>query len=163
MTMLSMIRALFEHQAYADAALLNAVSRNESAARDPEIRTLFHHILVAHRFWIHLAQNLPFVRDDEARVPESLAQIAARFRATQDQEREWLAHMDEADLGRTLDVSYFPGRKIPVSDALMQVCLHSQGHRAQCATKLRAHGGEPPTVDFILWLQTRAAPAWDDR
>jgi uncharacterized damage-inducible protein DinB len=45
----------------------------------------------------------------------------------------------------------------------MQICLHSQGHRAQCASKLRALGGVPPVLDYVLWIKTdRPAPAWPE-
>jgi uncharacterized damage-inducible protein DinB len=43
---------------------------------------------------------------------------------------------------------------------LLQVCLHSQGHRAQAAKLLRALGGTPPMLDFILWRVDRPAPPW---
>jgi uncharacterized damage-inducible protein DinB len=46
-----------------------------------------------------------------------------------------------------------------VAQAIVQVCMHSQGHRAQCAKMLRRLGGAPPMTDFILWLANRAAPA----
>ena len=31
-----------------------------------------------------------------------------------------------------------------VAEALLQVCMHSHGHRAQVATRLRQHGAVPP-------------------
>ena len=160
--MLAMLLNLFQHQAYADASMINAISRHETAARDPELRGLLHHILLAHRYWIHLSQGIPFAVDEEAKVPDSLEPLAARYRDTQLKERDWLAWLEESDLGRTLESPYFPGRGIAVSEALMQVCLHSQGHRSQCSTRLRMLGGEPPPVDFILWLKDRPAPEWGD-
>jgi uncharacterized damage-inducible protein DinB len=42
----------------------------------------------------------------------------------------------------------------------MQVVMHSQSHRGQCASRLRAAGGQPPTLDFIVWLKDRPAPVW---
>jgi uncharacterized damage-inducible protein DinB len=158
--MLAMLLDLFQHQAYTDAALVNAIGRHEIAARDQELRNLLQHILVAHRYWLHLGQGLPFAADEETRVPDSLEPIVARYRDTQAQEKEWLAVLHESDLARTLESPYFPGRRIAVGDALMQVCMHSHGHRSQCATRLRALGGEPPPLDFILWLKDRPAPVW---
>jgi uncharacterized damage-inducible protein DinB len=38
--------------------------------------------------------------------------------------------------------------------------MHSHGHRAQCATRLRLLGGTPPAMDFILWLKDRPVPDW---
>jgi uncharacterized damage-inducible protein DinB len=157
---LALFRDLFAHLAWADAAMIGAIARHEPAARDQDLRTLLHHILVSHRYWILTCLGLPFSADREGEVPDSLPLLASRFRETHDLEAAWLARVDEADLARILEVSFFPGRRIPLSDALMQVCLHSQGHRSQCATRLRLLGARPPTLDFILWLNERPAPVW---
>jgi uncharacterized damage-inducible protein DinB len=159
--MLAIIRDLFAHQAYADASMLHAIARHEPAAGDPELRKLLHHILVSHRFWIHLCQGIAFSVEEESLVPDTLGPILARYRETQDLEHDWLARIDESDLSRALESSYFPGRRVAVSEALVQVCLHTQGHRAQCATRLRQLGGEPPPVDFIAWIAERPSPPWD--
>jgi uncharacterized damage-inducible protein DinB len=153
---------LFQHQAYADASIINAIRRHPIAAGDRELRTLLHHILVSHRYWIHLCQGLPFSGEQEREVPDSLDPIAARFRDTHAQEREWLARINESDLSRTLESPFLPGRCIAVSAALMQVCLHSHAHRSQCATRLRILGGEPPSMDFIFWVNERPTPVWPD-
>jgi uncharacterized damage-inducible protein DinB len=160
--MLAMLLDLFEHQAYADAAMVNAIRQHDIAARDEVLRVLLHHILIAHRFWIHLGQGLPFSIEDERETPDSLDPLVSQYRDTQKQEREWLVQLKESDLSRTLESTFFPGRLIPLSEALMQVCLHSHGHRSQCATRLRQMGGEPPPLDFIVWVQDRPAPVWDE-
>jgi uncharacterized damage-inducible protein DinB len=158
--MLATLRDLFRHQAYTDAALLGAIRQHETAAQDSGLRTLLHHILVAHRYWVHLGQGRPFVVEEETIVPDSLDLIAARFQVTHVEEQVWLDALQEADLTRTLESPFFPGRQIAMGDALMQVCMHSHGHRSQCATRLRALGGEPPILDFILWLKDRPTPVW---
>jgi uncharacterized damage-inducible protein DinB len=159
--MLALFRDLFEHQAYADAAMLSAIRRHEAAARDESLRSLLHHTLLAHRFWLHLSQGLPFVPDEESKVPDSLDVIAARYRDTYTRDRRWLEEIAESDLDRVLESPYFEGRRYTVRDGLIQICLHSQGHRSQCASKLRALGGEPPTLDYVLWIKDdRPAPAW---
>ena len=159
--MLAILRDLFCHQAFTDAALLNAIRRHETAAHDQQLRTLLHHILVAHRYWIQLGQGLPFFVEEETTVPDSLDMIVARYQATQVQERVWLNGLQESDLARALESPFFPGRLIAMGDALMQVCMYSRGHRSQWATKLRAMGGEPPSLDFILWLKDRPVPVWE--
>ena len=140
--------------------MLMAIQRHEAASNDDELRKLLHHILVAHRFWIHLCQGLPFSVEAENIVPATLEEIIERFRATQMQELVWLDQLKASDLARVLESPYFPGRQVTVGEALTQVCLHSQGHRAQCATRLRTLGGEPPATDYILWLKDRPLPAW---
>ena len=159
--MLATLRDLFGHQAFTDAALLNAIRQHETAARDSELRRLLHHILVAHRYWIHLGQRLPFFVEEETTIPDTLDVIVARYQATQALESVWLNGLRESDLARMLESPFFPGRLIAMGDALMQVCMHSHGHRSQCAMKLRALGGAPPSLDFIVWLKDRPVPVWE--
>lgn len=158
--MLAMLRDLFQHQAYADAALLKAIRRHEIAAQDLELRTLAHHIFVAHRYWIHLSQGLPFGIEDASKAPDSLELIVTRYRDMQAQEKEWLTQLCESDLVRTVETPFLPGQRFTLREALVQVCMHSHGHRVQCAARLRALGGEPPPLDFVVWLKDRTAPDW---
>ncbi len=158
--MAAIFRELFRHQAHADASMLMAIKAHPMASNDQELRQLLHHILVAHRFWIHLCQALPLSVEAEKVVPATLDEIVARFQATQMQELAWLDQLEASDIGRLLETQYFPGRQIAVGEALTQVCLHSNGHRAQCATRLRTLGGEPPRSDYIIWVKDRPSPAW---
>jgi len=58
-------------------------------------------------------------------------------------------------------VPWFPDFQPKVSEALMQVVLHTQHHRAQIATLLRALGGDPKPVDYIVWVsKNRPEPRW---
>ena len=51
---------------------------------------------------------------------------------------------------------------IAVSEALVQVAMHSQHHRGQCMTRLKDFGGEPKNVDWIIWLwKQKPAARWD--
>ena len=150
--MLDMLRDLVAHKGHANAALLTAIQQNGAAASDPELLELLHHILLANRFWLLTILGLPFVYEDEARPSPSFDTLIQRYATTQAQEVTWLATAREADLGRVLKDALIPNGTCSVSQAFVQVCLHSHGHRAQCAKMLRKHGGVPPPMDFILWL-----------
>jgi uncharacterized damage-inducible protein DinB len=156
-----MLIDLFRHQAHADAAMITAIRKHEAAAKDPQLRSLLHHILVAHRFWLYLTLAIPFNAEEESKVPDSIDEIAARYQETQARENDWLTTLNDSDLARLLESPYFPGRRIAVSEGMMQVCLHSQGHRSHAAALFRASGGQPPPTDFIFWLKDRPAPVWD--
>jgi len=158
--MLDMLRDLVAHKGYANATLLAAIRQNDAATADPELRELLHHILIANRFWILTVLGHPFVFEEESRAPGSFDALIEKYHTTQEQESAWLATATEADLARSLESPLIPGGKCTVSQALMQVCLHSLGHRAQCAKLLRRHGSVPPTTDFILWLATRQPGEW---
>src|SRR5215510_7581681 len=156
-----MLQDLIHHKGYANASLLKAIRQHEPAAQDPELRKLLHHIILANRFWLLLTLGLPFVVKEESREPESFEAVAAQYRETHAQEMEWLAQVQEPELGRVLETPFIPDFSCSVAQAMMQVCLHSHGHRAQCATILRQLGGVPPNMDFILWLKDRPAPVWE--
>jgi uncharacterized damage-inducible protein DinB len=158
--MVSILRELFRHQAHADASMLMAIKRHQVALIDQELRKLIHHILVSHRFWIHLSQGLPFNLEVENVVPATFEELAARFQVTHAQELAWLDRLQAVDLARVLESQYLPQGAVTVGEALTQVCLHSHGHRAQCATRLRMLGGEPPPGDYILWAKDRPDPTW---
>ena len=153
--MLGMLRDLVAHNGHANTAVLGAIRQNVAAACDPELCELLQHILVANRFWLLTILGLPFVFEEESRPSNSFDELIQRFGRTHEQQSAWVTAATETDLARVLESALIPGGKCSVAQALMQVCMHSHGHRAQCAKLLRRHGDVPPTTDFILWLETR--------
>jgi len=158
--MLEALRDLVAHKGHANAAMLAAIRQNAAAAADPELRELLQHILIANRFWLLSILGLPFVLEAESLAFDSLETLSRRYCSTQEEETAWLATATEGDLERLLESPLIPGGKCSVSQALMQVCMHSHGHRAQCANLLRRHRGVPPSTDFILWLASRPTAEW---
>jgi uncharacterized damage-inducible protein DinB len=154
-----MIQDLVHHKWYANAALLGAILTNQTAAQDEELRKLFHHILIANRYWLFLILAKDFA-PEEGRVPDTMDELIAKYKETEVLEMEWLSHCSETDLERSVETPFLSGQSFSVAQAVIQVCMHSLGHRAQCAARLRSLGGAPPTTDFILWLKDRPAPAW---
>jgi uncharacterized damage-inducible protein DinB len=155
--MLAMLRDLVAHKGHANAAVLDAVRADAAAAADRELWDLLHHILLANRFWLQAILGAPFVLDEAARASTSFDELMARFAALQAEEQAWLESATDEDLARMLVNPQIPGGTCSVSQGFMQVCLHSHGHRAQCAKLLRRHGVVPPQTDFILWLAARPA------
>jgi uncharacterized damage-inducible protein DinB len=158
--MLALLRDLTAHKGWANAALLRAIRQHAAAAADEDLCTLLHHILIANRFWLLACLAEPFDLEAESRVPDALDALVAGYRTTHEREVEWLATVEEGGLARILESSLIPGNRRSVSEALTQMALHAQGHRSQCATRLRQLGGTPPTTDFILWLSHRNTPEW---
>jgi uncharacterized damage-inducible protein DinB len=159
--MLPMLRDLLRHKEYANASLIKAIRQHEAATQDLELRKLLHHIILANRYWLSLILGLPFALEEESLLPESLEAITALYRETHAKEAQWIARLHEHDLAKTLETPFIPGLHCSVAQAIMQVCLHTQGHRAQCASRIRSLRGEPPTLDFILWLKERRSPDWE--
>jgi len=158
--MLDMLRDLIAHKGHADATVLNAIRQNDTAASDPEFRKLMQHVLLANRFWLLTIVGEPFDHEAEARPLPSFEALIQRYGSTHTRETAWLEAATQADLARVLKDARIPNGQCSVAQAFMQVCLHSQGHRAQCAKLLRRIGGVPPATDFILWLTNRPAAEW---
>lgn len=158
--LLDTIRDLVAHKGYANAAMLSAIAGNDAASADAEVNRTLHHVLLANRFWTLAILGLPFSAESESRPSRSLDELVWRFSDTQAQESRWLATAAEADLARVLIDPQIPGGQCSVGDALLQVCLHSHGHRAQIARRLRHLGGVPPPTDYITWLPNRPEAAW---
>jgi uncharacterized damage-inducible protein DinB len=158
--MLEMLRDLVSHNGHANAALLSAVRQHDAAVNDVELGELLHHILLANRFWLASVLGLPFDVERESQPCGSFDVLIQRYGTTHEQLAAWLTTATEGDLVRVLESALVPGGRCSVAHALVQVCMHSHGHRAQCARLLRRHGGTPPATDFVLWLAGRPAPKW---
>ncbi len=158
--MLEMLRQLIAHKGHANAALLQAIQAHPPAIADPDLLGLLHHILLANRLWLLTVLGAPFVLEDESRPSDSFEGLVERYAGMQRQEQLWLDAASETDLERTVTGPLIPGNACAIGQAFLQVCLHSHGHRAQCATRLRHLGGVPPATDFILWLTHREPAAW---
>lgn len=158
--MTNTLNDLVQHKWYANARFLKAMRESEETASDKQLRELMHHVLVANRFWLRLSRGVPFDLERERTVAESLDAMVAQFRETQTEEADWLAKTSESDLAKQLQTPYMPGRTFSVEQGILQICLHSHGHRAQAAMRLRQLGSKPPTLDFIKWLKDRPPVEW---
>ena len=157
--MLSMIDELIRHKWWANASLLHATEQCPAAAADEELRKMFHHILVSNRFWLFTILGLPFVREEEMQIPANLSGVIERYKETARLESEWLSKTNESDLERTLETRTSRlGIDVSARQAILQICMHSHGHRSQCATRLRALGGIPPGTDYVLWIKDQSIP-----
>lgn len=153
--MLDLLRDLIAHKHHANALMLTAIRGHREAAADADIIHLLHHVLVANRFWFLTVCGQPFDSAKEMRAPESLDELIAAFDVTQREEALWITRASEADLARMLENRMIPGGRCTVAQGLVQVCMHSQGHRAQIAKMLRRHEVVPPMTDFILWVANK--------
>ena len=153
--MIELLKSLAEHMAWADMALLKAIAAHDGAFDDEEVRKWLHHILVVQRFFLSLFQHSAFDREREGQVPGTMEEMERRFEEAHANSAAYAARLDETELARTIEfpVPAFKDFRPPVRDALMQVMMHSEHHRAQVAMRLRALGGKPPVLDYIVWIR----------
>jgi uncharacterized damage-inducible protein DinB len=157
--MVEVIQSLFHHQEWADTRLLRAAQAHQEVEEDSQFRSTLHHIVTVQRAFLSLFMERGFDMQKELQVPTSLAEEERIFIDTHCEERSFVTSLGEADLARVIEMPWIPGSHPSLAEALMQVVMHSQNHRGQCLSRLRILGRTPPTLDFIIWLKDRPAPA----
>jgi|ERR1035441_5499786 uncharacterized damage-inducible protein DinB len=153
--MIELIQSLFAHMAWADGAILKAVAARDGAFADDELRKWLHHIVTVQSFFLSLFQQRSFDMERWKQAPGTMDETERRFDEAHADGAVYIARLDEAELARTIEFP-IPAMKDfhpSVRDALMQVVMHSEHHRAQVAMRLRTLGGTPPTTDYIIWVR----------
>jgi uncharacterized damage-inducible protein DinB len=158
--MLGPLKDLLNHQAWADAVFFRAWAAS-GAQEDKELRTIVDHMVRVQEAFLGVlkGQAGPFAEHPLPEFPE----LKAHSEAAHEVFKALGHNLDQASLERTVRVPWFPDPPcvIPVSDALLQVCLHSQHHRGQCMARLRALGAAPKNVDYLIWVwKQKPEPRW---
>jgi uncharacterized damage-inducible protein DinB len=159
--MLQMIRELFAHQAWADAEMWRFVSATPAAQSHKKVLELLHHTHAVQRFFLSAVQSDPLTRE-EMMQEMPLAQLRDSFRRYHEEADRYLSKVRESHLSDPVVVPWFPQFQPRVSEALTQVFMHTQHHRAQLASLLSQLGGDPRPLDYIVWAsKNRPAPQWE--
>lgn len=164
--MLDVILDLYRHMEWADAEQWRAILAHPPAREDPDLRERLVHLHGAQSVWLGRFQGMPLPMAwpkvaDYPRI-EDLRHYAAACHAAF---RAYLPLVKAADLDRVLSFNTLAGDPVTqaLGDGLMQVALHSQYHRGQHATRMRALGGAMPTTDWALWARKgRPAAQWQE-
>lgn len=158
--MLDLIRDLYGHQAWADSELWHFLDQAPAAQQDKKILELLNHIHAVQRFFLSAAKGTPISRE-ELKKELPLAELRASFAAYHSDALQTLFHLPETQLTSPVDVPWFLNLHPKTYEVLVQASTHSVHHRAQIATLIRQHGGNPKPLDFIMWVANgRPSPQW---
>ncbi len=159
--MLTLIRDLFAHQAWADSEMWRFLRATPAARSDKKVAELMNHIHAVQRFFLSLVQGEIVTREElqtELPLPE-LQNSFQRFHAKAD---SYLPKVRESHMSDRVSVPWLPDFQPTCHEALVQATTHSIHHRAQVMTLLRQLGGDPKPTDFIIWVsKDRPGPQWD--
>jgi len=149
--MMGLLQALLGHQAWADAMFFHAWQKS-GLLEDEDLRTRVEHQVSTLEAFLLVFKG-EFVAFPERPLP-GFQDLKARCVAGHEVLKALGPALDEPSLARTVRIPWFPEPPcvIAVSEALLQVCLHSQHHRGQCMARLKALGAAPKNVDYIIWL-----------
>ena len=149
--MTSLLKDLLDHHAWADAMFFHAWGKS-LVREDPDLRARTGHIVEVQEAFLAILSGRA-AATEERPLPE-FGDLRARFRTSHEAFQALARGLDSASLARLIRVPWFPDPPclVSVSDALVQVCLHTQHHRGQNMARLKALGAEPKNVDYLIWL-----------
>jgi uncharacterized damage-inducible protein DinB len=150
--MINFLRDLLAHAEWANAVFFHAW--DQASARDhEELRRRLDHLVGVQVGFLHILRgDTPGGPRDGP--PRTFDELKTRAQTCHADLNNFAASLEPQGLLRTVHVPWFPDPPciITVSEAIVQVAMHSQHHRGQCMTRLKDFGGEPKNVDWIIWL-----------
>lgn len=155
MSALAIVRQLWAHNGWADAAVAQALVR--AHGEHDAVWREYLHILGAQEIWLaRIAQREPRVGVWPALEPsqaEELRGVLVTGYAA------LVGSLGEEDLPREVSYTTTDGRAFTntLGDILVHVALHGQYHRGKVNQLLRQQDAAPAPVDFIAFV--RGAPA----
>lgn len=151
---------LLQHMQWADAEVWKKVVSFDAASDDERIKKLLYHLhQVQYAFyflWNELQMEIP--KPDEFADLKSIAKWGFAY---QQKLNDFLSlpKSDEKEKVIQIPWSVFVERKtkqkvVPATleETMLQVTSHSTYHRGQINTRFRELGGEPASVDLIVWI-----------
>lgn len=160
--MIGLLRDLLGHQEWADAVFFRAWGGSE-VREDPELVSRTEHLLAVQGAFLGVLKGEEALPGAAPQVP--FEGLQAHCQRNHEVFGALGRGLDEAALTRVLRVPWFPDPPclVSVADALVQVCLHTQHHRAQNMSRLKALGASAKNVDYIIWLwKQKPAGRWSD-
>jgi uncharacterized damage-inducible protein DinB len=153
--MLTTIRRLWDHLAWADDRLLTAL---EACPAPPEeaLRE-YAHILGACEVWLSRLEGRPATTPVWPQMDlEHMRRFAGEMHAAY---ARYFAALEPDPLAREVAYTTTDGRSFSTAteDILLQVALHAQYHRGKVNHILRAAGLAPAAADFILFARSTGA------
>jgi uncharacterized damage-inducible protein DinB len=151
--MLAILKDLYAHQEWADAAHWRAVLAHGPARTDGELADRLFHIHAVQRIWPDRWVGRPVKAPEPGFAsPEAFRDWA---REGHDRLRAFLDGLAETDLSRTVAYRNLAGDPFeqPLRELMLHLPYHSQYHRGQSATRMVALGGHMPGTDLVTWMR----------
>jgi uncharacterized damage-inducible protein DinB len=162
-TLLDQYRRWFAYEKDSHRKVLASLETVPPEGRESEpyrkALNLVGHLLAARRIWLH---RLDASRPRPAAVFPAdvrLEGLAGEFEAMERDWEEYLGRLTGPELESTVSYATMEGDRYSnvLADIFAQLHGHSNYHRGQIASLIRAAGGEPARTDFIFWTRKEGA------
>jgi len=154
------INSLLQHMKWADAEVWKKVLSFSAAENDERIKKLLYHLhqvpYAFYMLWNEFPVEIP--KPEEFTDLQSISKWGIDYQQKLD---KFLSSAKANEKEKIIQIpwSIFIERKIgkkvvpaTLEETMLQVALHSTYHRGQINTRFRELGGEPASVDFIVWV-----------
>ena len=154
---------------WGDATVWRSVMSTKGMAEDPAVKERLFHIHFTQFAFFAAWIGQKFERKKSADFG-SLEEVLAWAKGNYPEIILFLDALEDEQLNDPLPLPWagFFGRQLgrevavtTLGETMLQLSNHSIHHRAQVNTQIREHGGEPPLIDYIVWLWSgRPAAEW---
>jgi len=152
------LKNLFNQMMWADTEVWKKVLRLPATENDERIKKLLYHLhQVQYAYFFLCDEHPPKIPKSEAFT--NLKSIALWGREYQEKMNLFLSSEMTSEMVIEIPWSKFMERKIgkkivpaTFEEMMLQVASHSTYHRGQINTRFRELGGDPASVDFIVWV-----------
>ena len=153
------LRDFVAHMEWADALTWRSVRDLPAAQTDARLRYLLHHMHIVQLVYMQAWRGDPF-KVTELAAYADLSSLLEWSRPYYAVAREFSTSVDESRFDRPIvfpwaeEIQKRFGTVTPATfaESAWQVFSHTTYHRGQVATRVREIGGEPPLVDFLVWV-----------
>jgi uncharacterized damage-inducible protein DinB len=165
---LEIIREVWDYHHWANGRLLDVTAAlgEEAAGRAvgpqfsaPSIREVFAHVYGADRFWLRQWRGEPTGAPGPTYGLDfaTLAELRRAWAELVAEQRDFIAKVGEADLGRVFMARGNDGvpSPRPFGMMLLHVPNHATHHRSEIATMLTMVSGSPPPTDVVVYLRLK--------
>ena len=157
---IAQLKDLYAHMQWADAQIWAAISATPGTQSDEALRERMFHIHYTQHSFLQSwkGEEFVFVKSDAYPTFDSIKQLMNGF---YEELHTFIEGVTDADLGRTMIMPWVPyierslgkpALDTTLGETMYQVASHSVHHRAQVNIQIREHKGEPPFIDYIVWL-----------
>ena len=161
--MLDLLKVLYAHQEWADAAHWRALRAFGLAFADADLKGRLFHIHAVQQVWLARWQGvpMPFPKVEDYPDREDLFHFAKACHVAL---RTYLGSLAPGDLERSVDYKNIQGEAFTqaLRDLMLHLPYHSQYHRGQSAMRMVALGAHMPGTDLVIWQRDgRPRAEWD--
>ena len=153
---ISTLHRLFRFKAWADDALLTALSQTgpDSPITGLAVKALSHTYVVDQIFAAHLRGWAHTFTSPNLDDMPTLAELSADLRASDREYVSYVQLLDHEQLDEIIDFTFTDGApaRMTREEILLHVITHGVGHRGQVSAVLLLNAVRPPTDGFTTYL-----------